>query len=86
MHIKNTRTRSKVKKKDFITKPGNAPEHREGVFVKHPDCDKMPASDYLLIARVVKRWVRPLTVAGANQRQRAVALQKLDKELREQAK
>ena len=70
--MKVTRTRTKKKKQDYKVEAKTAPENREGVFIKHPDCDKMPAKDYLLIARVVKRRVRPLTVAEANQRQRAL--------------
>ena len=70
--MKVTRTRSKKKKQDFKVEHQTAPDNREGIFIKHPDCDKMPAKDYLLIARVVKRPVRPLTVAEANQRQRSI--------------
>ena len=84
MSIKKTRKTNK--KKDFIVQTRLEPAESKGIFIKHPDCDKMAPKDYLLIARVVKRRVRPLTVAEANQRQRAAVLQKLDEEIRNQTK
>ena len=73
-------TKKKKKKKtkgNFAEEFKSMPDHKEGVFIRHADSDKMAPKDYLLIARVVKRRVRPLTVAEHAQREKSVAREKV---------
>ena len=68
MPISRISNKRKKGNKDFIVRGIQEPVKTDGLFVKHPDCDKMAPKDFLLITRVVKRGVRPLTIAEAHQR------------------
>ena len=60
----NQATKARKTKAQYHTKTGiDAPDEREGVYIQHPDASKQDPRDYLLIARVVKRNTRPLTIA-----------------------
>ena len=53
----------KERDKPFTEVSGDAPVNPEGRMIIHPDASKQEPRDFLLIARVVKRNCRPLTVA-----------------------
>jgi len=55
---------------------------KQGKFILHKDTGKPDPRDFLLIARVVKRNCRPLTVAEVQHQQRQNVLFKLDTEIR----
>ena len=53
-----------------------------GSLIKSPDYPHVEPRDYLISGRVAKRHTRPLTIAEVKQRNRLLALQKLDFEMR----
>ena len=61
----------------------DAPENQVGIKIQHPDMPKQDPREYLLIARVVKRNCRPLTVAEVQHQKRQNMLFKLDNEIRD---
>lgn len=81
--IESSYTKTKAKKKGvFKEMKKDEPENQTGRYIHHPDASKQEPRDFLLIARVVKRNCRPLTVAEVKHKQRANVLFKLDNEIR----
>ena len=60
----------------------DAPENPNGIYIRIPETNLQEPRDFLLIARVVKRNCRPLTVAEVQHQKRSNILFKLDNEIK----
>ena len=81
--LEKSSSKHKKRREPYKEVKRDAPENPHGIYIQHADASKQEPRDFLLIARVVKRNTRPLTIAEVQHQQRQNVLFKLDNEIRD---